>query len=211
MPARSRPLPTRRDLTQGQILRDYWIADHAALRALVSNFYKVDDDLYRSNHPHVRHLRRAHALGIRSVLSLRGDKRGVPQVIERSACADLGLEFRIVPMRSTVLPKPAALLDLLASLREMPKPMLVHCKSGADRTGLAVTLYLHVIRGVPLDRARQALHWRFAHLRWTRAGIVHRLLDAYDRDAKASGIGFEDWVRTRYVRDALEDGDTGGA
>jgi protein tyrosine/serine phosphatase len=87
---------------------------------------------------------------------------------------------------------------MIRLLREMPKPMLVHCKSGADRTGLAVTLYLHVIRGEPLEQARRALSWRYAHLSFGQAGVVHRMLDAYAADRAATGIGFEDWVATRY-------------
>ena len=82
--------------------------------------------------------------------------------------------------------------------------MLLHCKSGADRTGFATTLYLHVVRGEPLERARRALNWRFGHFRFGDAGVIHALLDAYAADHARTGIAFEDWVRTRYDRDALQ-------
>ena len=85
----------------------------------------------------------------------------------------------------------------------MPKPMLVHCKSGSDRTGLAVTLYLHVIKGQPLDEARRALSWKYGHWSFGSAGVVHRLLDAYAAAHAATGIGFEDWVRQDYDAVAL--------
>ena len=99
------------------------------------------------------------------------------------------------------MPPAETLLELLDHLRDMPKPMLVHCKSGADRTGLAVTLYLHVIKGRPLDEARRALHWKYAHFPIGKAGIVHRMLDAYAADHAATGIDFEQWLRTRYDPD----------
>lgn len=189
--------------TPSRILRDYWIGDHALLRLLVPNFYRVDADLWRANHPGFRRLRIARDKGIRSVLSLRGARPSAPTLLERRACARLGLELGFVQLWTTRLVEAEVLLELIEKLRTMPKPMLVHCKSGADRTGLAVTLYLHGLKGVPLAEARRALHWRYAHLPWSRAGIVHRMLDAYDAAHRATGIGFEDWVRTAYDPGAL--------
>jgi protein tyrosine phosphatase (PTP) superfamily phosphohydrolase (DUF442 family) len=189
--------------TAGRMLRDYWLKDHAWVRLFVPNFYRVDDDLYRANHPGHRRLRIARDKGIRSVLSLRGDEPKAPTLVERQACTELGLDLDFVRLWTTRLVDGEVLLDLIDKLRTMPKPMLVHCKSGADRTGLAVTLYLHVLKGVPLAQARRALHWRYAHLPWSRAGIVHRMLDAYARAHDETGIGFEDWVRTAYDPDTL--------
>ncbi len=188
-----------------RIFREYWLRDHAWVRLFVPNFYKVDADLYRANHPGYRRLRRARDLGVRSVLSLRGDRATAPTLVEREACAALGLELGFVRLWTTRLVDGAVLLDLVGKLRDMPKPMLVHCKSGADRTGLAVTLYLHVLKGMPLEEARRALNWRYAHLPWSKAGIVHTMLDAYAADRSETGIGFEEWVRTRYDREALTD------
>lgn len=187
-------------------LRGYWLRDHAWLRALLPNFHKVDADLYRSNHPGLRLLRRAQGLGVRSVLSLRGDAENTPNILERDACRRLGLELRFLRLRSVALPPRETLLQLLEHLRDMPKPMLVHCKSGADRTGLAVTLYLHVIKGLPLPEARRALGWKYAHFSFGKAGIVHRMLDAYEADHQATGIGFEEWAATRYDPAALSPG-----
>jgi hypothetical protein len=52
-----------------------------------------------------------------------------------------------------------------------------------------VTIYLHVMKGVPLAEARRALGWQYAHASWGKAGIVHEVLDAYARDAAETGIG----------------------
>jgi protein tyrosine phosphatase (PTP) superfamily phosphohydrolase (DUF442 family) len=201
--------PGRGELGWWRVLFRYWIRDHAWVRVFVWNFYKVDDDLYRSNHPGYWVLSRARALGVRSVLSLRGDARNTPNLIEQAACDRLGLELRFVRMRTSVLPPSDMVLELIALLREMPKPMLVHCKSGADRTGLAVTLYLHVVKGLPLSKARRALSWKYAHFSWGKAGIVNRMLDDYAADNRASGICFEDWVATRYDPAVLEAGVSG--
>lgn len=177
--------------------------DHTWLRWILPNRWRVDADLLRSGHPSKASLRRLKRAGLRSILSLRGGADNTPNTAERVAAHDLGLELRFIRMRTGALPEAQTLLLLLDRLREMPKPMMVHCKSGADRTGLAVTLYRHVIKGEPLPKARRALAWYYAHFNWGRAGIVHALLDAYCAAHDATGIAFEDWVRTQYDPAAL--------
>ena len=51
--------------------------------------------------------------------------------------------------------------QLLALLKTAPKPLLIHCHGGADRTGLASAMYLLHIRGVPFAEAKKELSvWR---------------------------------------------------
>jgi protein tyrosine phosphatase (PTP) superfamily phosphohydrolase (DUF442 family) len=181
----------------------YWIVDHAWVRTLVPNLYRIDEDLYRANQPGRRRLLKLKAMGIRSVLSLRGDSMDAASVVEKRAAEEAGLPLHFVRMRAHKLPQPEVLLDAIGKLRTLPKPMLLHCKSGADRTGLMVTIYLHHLKGLPLEEARRALSWRYAHAHWGRAGIVHELLDAYARDRADTGVDFETWVETRYDPEAL--------
>ncbi len=175
----------------------YWLKDHGLLRVPWTNFHRLDAEVWRHNHPGPARLARLKALGAVSVLSLRGAK-SPPSLMEAEACADLGLEFRTLEMRATRLPRRAALLGLMDAFREMPKPMVVHCKSGSDRTGLAATIYLHAVKGMPLAQARGQLSLRYIHNPWGRAQVVNRLLDAYGAAHDATGIGFEDWLRDGY-------------
>lgn len=191
---------TRLSLVRQQL--HYWLKDHGLLRAIWTNFHKLDDDVWRHNHPSRARLARLRGMGAASVLTLRGSK-SVPSVMEAQACADLGLIFRTLEIRATRLPRRQAILDLLAAMHEIPKPMVIHCKSGSDRTGLAATIYLHVFKSVPLVEARKQLSPRYIHNPLGRAGIVNVFLDAYAAAHAATGIGFEDWVRTQYDRDAL--------
>jgi protein tyrosine/serine phosphatase len=181
----------------------YWVRDHAWVRTVVPNLYRIDADLWRSNQPGRRRLRRLKAKGLRSILSLRGDSDDAASLVEKRAAEEVGVPLHFVRMRAHKLPQPEVLLDAVEKLRSLPKPLLIHCKSGADRTGLLVTIYLHALKGVPLAKARRALSWRYAHWQWGRAGIVHEVLDAYAEAAEETGIGFEDWVRTGYDPEAL--------
>ena len=47
------------------------------------------------------------------------------------------------------------ILAVIRAFREIEKPFVMHCKSGADRAGFASALYLHVIEGQPLAEARR--------------------------------------------------------
>ena len=202
------PMLTGRAMTSpapmplGDRLRLYWWKDHGWLRGPWTNFHRLDAEVWRHNHPSPARLARLQALGAASVLSLRG-ATGAPSRIEARACADLGLPLRTLEMRAHALPRPEALLALLAALREMPKPLVIHCKSGSDRTGLAAAIYLHALRGVPLAQARRQLSWRYVHNPLGPARVLNRLLDAYAEAHHTSGIGFEDWVREGYDPAAL--------
>lgn len=176
----------------------YWLRDHAALRAVLPNAYRVDEDLWRGAHPGRRQLARLRAAGVASVLNLRGGGNTVPNAEERAACDALGLPLHHLSMKASAPPPPEVVADLLTLLRGMPKPLFVHCKSGADRTALAVTLHLHVIRGLPLAEARRAFSWRYGHVRWGKARVLHRFLDAYAAAHADTGIGFEDWLADVY-------------
>jgi protein tyrosine phosphatase (PTP) superfamily phosphohydrolase (DUF442 family) len=201
---KDRPLTPLADLAQWQIILGFWLRDDAWVRVLLPNTYRVDANLWRSGHPsRARMAALRQAQGIKSVLSLRGDADNTPNSVERAAAKENGLDLRFIRLRTADLPSADTLRALLAHLREMPKPMLVHCKSGADRTGLAVTLYRHVIKGEPLAEARKALSWRYGHWAVGKAGVVHRLLDAYGAAHEETGIGFEAWLETGYDRDAL--------
>lgn len=179
-----------------------WWNDHQFLRVIWTNFHKLDDQVWRHNHPSPARLAALKAMGAVSVLSLRGDVSDVSQR-EAEVCASLDLTFRGVSLRAVALPKRDAIIALLGALRELPKPLVIHCKSGSDRTGLASVIYLHVIKGVPLNEAREQLALRYLHVRWGKARVVNQFLDAFAAANVQSGIGFEDWVQTQYDRDAL--------
>lgn len=55
-------------------------------------------------------------------------------------------------------------LELLEVLRNAEGPVLIHCRSGADRTGLASVLYLQQIAGVDEETAEWQLSPLFGHL-----------------------------------------------
>jgi len=176
---------------------EFWL-DHGFLRRVWSNFAEVAPGVFRANQPDRRRLERWKARGIDTVLSLRGGFSSAPLVLEREACADLGITLHQLALTAREAPPRAIVLDLIALFRRLPRPFVMHCKSGADRASFAAAVWLLTQEGAPVAKAREMLSVRFIHLKWTRTGILDHILDAYEARNAAEPIGFEDWVATEY-------------
>ena len=83
----------------------------------------------------------------------------------------------------------------------MRAPALLHCKSGADRAGLAAGLFVLFEGGTARDALRQ-LSLRFGHIRQAKTGILDAFFLRYQREAEGRKP-FLDWVREDYDEAAL--------
>jgi protein tyrosine phosphatase (PTP) superfamily phosphohydrolase (DUF442 family) len=107
----------------------------------VENLYLVEPGLYRSAQPTAEGFRRLEALGIRTVLDLRG---GIGDA-ELARATDLRLLQ--VPMTAFGLTHRRVLAALRILADPVNRPILVHCRQGADRTGALIALYRVVAQG----------------------------------------------------------------
>lgn len=179
------------------------LVDHGFLRAIWLNKRRVDDDLYRAAQPSPTHLRQAKADGFRTILNLRGPRDDGPYTLEREACAELGLTLVDFPIRSrSALDRPT-LLAAVDIWKQLDYPVLMHCKSGADRTGFMATMYLWQHKGVPLRQAMDQLSLRYGHVRQAKTGVIDFFYEQYLKAETESGISFRDWIETVYDRDTL--------
>lgn len=117
-------------------------ATHAFMHA---NFYQVTDEpIYRSGQPTGDELRAfITKYGIRSVINLRGTNHGSgwyeDEVRVTQELGAVHYDYAISANRELSDEEIAKILDIM---RQAPKPILIHCKSGADRTSLIAALYL---------------------------------------------------------------------
>lgn len=198
----------RGDLSTPAGRRNAWIdalfVDHAVLRLGWTNFAAVKPGvLYRSNHPVPFRLARfTREIGLQSVINLRGQCRNGSDALSRDAAARLGLDFYDMALESRGAPHRDRILRLAEIFATMRRPGLVHCKSGADRAGIASALFV-LIDGGTVDAARRQLSLRFGHIRQANTGILDAFLDMYE--AEGGGRPFLDWVREDYQEQVLRD------
>ena len=96
-------------------------------------------------------------------------------------------------MSATRAPTPEVLVRLLDALNSAERPLLMHCKSGADRTGtLAQTR-------TETAQARAQLETAFLHFKSGRKGILDSFIGAYEREGLADGMTIRSWIETEYL------------
>ncbi|OZB17683.1 MAG: hypothetical protein B7X55_05960 [Rhodobacterales bacterium 34-62-10] len=141
---------------------------------------------------------------IRTVLYLRASSEKWAFHFERESLDALGMTMISAPLHSRSAPTRDAVQALIAAFRSIDKPFLMHCKSGADRAGLASAIYLMVMLGQDVTAARRMLSPRYIHLRFTKTGVLDLMLDHYAARHAETGIGFEDWIDREYDAAALQ-------
>ena len=134
-------------LTQAEQLKEYNI----------SNFYKVSPDLYRSAQPDKKDWTALEKIGIKSVINLRyfggGKEDTAPSKIH-----SFYLKWKAHHI------KESDLIAVLKLIKQAPKPVLIHCFHGSDRTGAAVAAYRIVFENVsPDDADRELTDGPFGH------------------------------------------------
>jgi protein tyrosine phosphatase (PTP) superfamily phosphohydrolase (DUF442 family) len=130
------------------------------------NFHAVQKGtFYRSaqlSNDELRNAIREHK--IRSILNLRGAHPGQAWYEEEIAVSQaLGVthyDYGLSAHRFVTKQQIGEVLDII---RDAPKPLLVHCKSGADRAGLVSALYRFAGEGVSADQADQELSLVYGH------------------------------------------------
>lgn len=177
----------------------YCLVDHGWLRALWRNLHRLGPQVYRSNQPSAGQLADLHRkLGLKTVLNLRGATDQSFYLFEAETCAALGICLVDLSLAASKAPSRAKLEELNRLFQTLPRPLLIHCKSGADRTGLAAFIYLLLVEHQPFDVARRQLSLRYLHVAKSPAGIQDHILRHYEVALRETGIGFMEWVRQGY-------------
>jgi protein tyrosine/serine phosphatase len=142
-------------------------------------------------------------LGLRSVVNLRGakgkdDRHWLAE--ERAAAERNGIEHRSLRMSADDMPPAQTLQELVRILDTAPRPLLLHCRAGAERSGLASATAV-LLEGADLAAARAefALDKGFVYVINPR---LPRVLDDYEEwlaGQPTTPERFRTWVATEYA------------
>lgn len=155
----------------------FYFFDHGWIRAIYDNYFVVDEKLHRSSHPSYSTLKKAASLGITQVISLRHPGKISYQLLEEIWTDRLGLKFISYSMSASDISDPSTYLNILDQINNNRGKTLIHCKSGADRSGLVSALYL-LNQSVPqIQKSLRMLNWKFGHFGLGKKAINRKFLN----------------------------------
>lgn len=124
----------------------------------------IDDELYRSAQLNIEELRGyIEKDGLVTVINLRAETNTGWWAEEKMLCEDQGVAHFDVPFRGDELPTMEKMAKLVDVFDTCERPLLIHCWYGADRTSLAVALYLLVHGNQRVDPT-SAFSVKYGHL-----------------------------------------------
>lgn len=132
---------------------------------ILGNFHKVDNNLYRSaqlfsfNMPYYieKH-------GIKSIINLRGSSHKDWYTEEKKIAEKYNITHFDYGFGDREIQSIKKMNKLIELIKNAPKPLLIHCKAGADRTSLASALYrLEIKKDI---NAHKELSIKYGHFPW---------------------------------------------
>lgn len=177
---------------------DMLFVDHGVFRSVYLNRHRIDAYAMRSAQPSPGQIKRLAKRGIKTIINLRGERTCGSFWLAQQACAEAGVAFETYQLRSRAAPTPAEVVGACELLKRVEYPILMHCKSGADRVGLMSVLYLFVHRGVPIEQAVRQLSLRYGHIRQADTGVLDYFFEQYIAYNRATPIDFFDWLHNVY-------------
>jgi protein tyrosine/serine phosphatase len=104
------------------------------------NFHEVNDQVYRGGQPSQAGLKRLAEMGVKTILDLR--EAGARSRREEQSANALGMRYINVGMNGIEAPSSDQIERSLSTLEDHGAgPIFVHCKRGADRTGMVIACY----------------------------------------------------------------------
>ena len=128
--------------------------------------------------------------GICTIINLRGENPELPWYQnERAAAERAGVKLVNIRMSANALPSRDTLLLLFDTFQTAEYPILIHCESGADRTGAAAAIWRMEIRGDSRAAAMTELSPVVGHFE-----AAHPLMDKLARIFQPDRT----WIATEY-------------
>ncbi|MCI0641999.1 MAG: tyrosine-protein phosphatase [Gemmataceae bacterium] len=163
---------------------------------------------YRSAQPTPESLESwTRAFGLRTLINLRGENQECDWYRDQvDAVKQLGLTQVDIAVSGKYQPQPQMLRLLVDALDRVAAPILIHCGSGIDRTGLASACYLLLKTDASLDDALGQLHWRHGYFPVGKAArplsVLLQYRDWLHQEERAhTPEQFRCWVREGYTKE----------
>jgi hypothetical protein len=171
-----------------------------------SRFFPViENQVYRSAQLSVSRLDAfIQAHGIRTIIALLGPEKGSLWYENEKAIAERRqIQMLNIGFASHELPQYNRLNQLVDALLAAPRPILLHCYRGSDRTGMASAIALILNEAPSLETIENQFSWRFGVVPYSDSiGVI--FFKRYSQWLSATGRfhsreNFLNWIRNFYV------------
>ena len=170
------------------------------------NFHAViPNEVYRSAQPSPEALeRRISELGIRSVISLRGESTEPWFKAERAVTEAHGVDLHAIRLSGDSMPSRATVQQLVHLLDTARRPLLFHCAGGVERSGITSAVAV-LLAGGDVAEAREQFGLGYGFMPWLGHDLP-QILDDYEQWLAVQGWAhtpdrFRHWVKNDYVAD----------
>ena len=116
--------------------------------------------------------------------------------LEKETCEKYNIKLINFPVTSRETPKAETILAAKELFKEVEYPIIMHCKSGADRAGLMSALYLILNENISVEKAKNQLSFKYLHLKYAKTGILDAFFDNYLKEN--SNKPFINWIKEDY-------------
>lgn len=110
------------------------------------NLYKINDSVFRSEQPSKKGFIELELAGIETIISFRRLRN------DSTKARGTDLELIHLPLQTKKI-KESDIIMALKAIIEAPKPLLIHCWHGSDRTGVVVAAYRMVFENWSKEKA----------------------------------------------------------
>jgi protein tyrosine/serine phosphatase len=181
------------------------VGAHAAFNWSNNHFHVViPGRLFRSAQQSAEDLERTiRAHGIRTVINLRGfcDEEWYPE--QRAVTRHMGVAMEDVGLYCWRSPPQEDVCRLIRILDEAEGPILIHCRSGIDRTGWASAVALLLQDGTDPQQASRQLSLVYGYFYYGKARCLYHFFESYAEWLNRNGQEhtpnlFRFWVRNCY-------------
>ena len=133
--------------------KTYGVGGESPYPQFPKNFHKVNENLYRSGQPDEDEFKSLYSFnGIRSVLNLRENNSDKDEINAINRNWVNAVTLYEIPLDTGKISEDD-LYKILTVIRDAPKPLLIHCWHGSDRTGCAVAAYRIVFENWSVEDA----------------------------------------------------------
>ena len=118
---------------------------------------------------------------IKSILNLRGKNADAPWYIEEMK---VSTEYNVIhydiSIPASYEPSKKDIQKLIEIFNHAPRPILIHCQAGADRSGLVAAMWKVIVDKEPKSEARKELSILYGHIPIGRTSAIDRFFENWE-------------------------------